>query len=573
MTRLTRRLLDRPRRSLLVAAATAIAVTAGTSITSAAWTDSEWVKASVGVSAPGDCTTNTMFTNQAWARQLSGTVLSTSLDSIAGVEGLTVSNNGATASPVPVSATPVPGTADAFISKLPVTALGSNPITAALGLGIPVGGLGTYTQWAQSQNNGHSRGAAGLVSDQSGTVDAAGTANGSATAPKAASISLGALVPASLSGVTLDIGALASSAQLDACEMVNGWPALDATPTVQRDYGIASLDLNANVASVGALSTQGATLVGAVPTQLNALLGTGGLATGITNGISAIVNPLLGTLTLGSISTNATLSAPDLSGVTALMTESMTDGIVTVDLGAGTISVNIASLAGGTTGLNGMGPNHAVVLDAAITAAVTSKVTALLNAWKTRVLTALTTALRAITLNATTNITLKLAGINAATIGVNMGPSTLGQFLDGTAVAPAVTADVIGLDLGGVVAALLSPITGALLSGTNGVVQTVLNATVFNSGIIPALGTGLQSLITPVVNAVAPILTAFSSTVSIRVNVQPDQPWTSTKPADATAAVGEYKVSALRVGLIDSASLLSLSLGNASAGPASLRAP
>lgn len=567
------RVLDRPRRFVLVAAAAAITLAATTSVTTAAWTDNEWVRSAVGVSSPGDCSTNTMFTNQSWARQLQGTVLNTSLDTVAGVSGLTVLNNGTAATPTPLSAVLVPGTTDAYVTKIPVSVLGSSPISVGLGLGLPVGGIGTYTQWARSENSGQAHGASGLVSDQTGAVDVAGTAQGAVTAPKSASISLGNIVPASLSGVTLDVGAVASSSQLDGCGMINGWPTLDPTPEVQRQYGIAGLDLNAAIPAVGTLSTQGATLVGAVPTQLNALLGTGGLTTGISEGISALINPVLNGLQLGSINTTATLSAPNLTGVTALMTESMTDGIVTVNLGTGTVKVDIASLAGGTLGLNGMEANHAVVLDAAMTTAVTNRVTALLDSWKNRVLTALTTALRSITLNANTNITLKLAGLNAATIGVKIGPSTLGQFLDGTAVAPVVTADVLGLDLGGTVAALLTPITSLLLTGTNNVVKNVLNATIFNTGLVSNLGASLQLLIAPVINAVGPVLTAVRTLVAINVNVQPDQSWPGSKPADVTAAAGEYKVSAIRVGLVDSAGLLSLQLGSSSAGPVALAVP
>ncbi|MFE4541890.1 choice-of-anchor G family protein [Arthrobacter sp. NPDC056727] len=571
----TRGVVDRPRRSLLVAAVAAISVAAASTITSAAWTDDEWVSSAVGVASPGDCATNTLFTSQSRARQLTGTVLNTSLDSITGVEGLTVTNNGIKASPVPVTATPVPGTTDAFISKLPVTALGGTIVEAGLGLGAPVGGIGSYTQWAQSKNSGQAKGASGLVSDQSGAMDVAGTASGAATAPKAASISLGAIVPTSLAGVTLDVGAVASSAVVDSCAMINGWPTPDPTPAVERDYGIASLDLNAEVPAIGSLSTQGGALVGAVPDQLNALTGTGGLATAISNGISDIVKPLLGTLGMSTPVTTVTVSAPDLSPVRALMTGTLTDpdGTVTMDLGTGTVMVDLASLTGGTTGLNGKGPNHAVVLDAAMTAKVNGRVTALLDAWKNRVLAALTTALRGVTVDATTNVTLTLAGVNAATVAVKTGPSTLGQFLDGTAAPPVVTAKVLGLDVGGVVGALLGPITTALTSGANSVMKDALNATVFNAGLIPALGTNLQALITPAVNAVGSVLAGVGTLVAIHVNVQPDQPWPGTRPADVTAAAGQYKVSAVRVGLIDNAGLLSLSLGNSSAGPVALRVP
>ena len=104
-------------------------------------------------------------------------------------------------------------------------------------------------------------------------------------------------------------------------------------------------------------------------------------------------------------------------------------------------------------------------------------------------------------------------------------------------------------------------------------VKNVLNATIFNAGLIPTLGTNLQLLITPVINAVGPVLTAVRTLVAINVNVQPDQSWTGSKPADVTAAAGEYKVSAIRVGLVDSAGLLSLSMGSSSAGPAALVLP
>ncbi|MGR0160875.1 choice-of-anchor G family protein [Paenarthrobacter nitroguajacolicus] len=581
--RFFRGVLDRPRRYVLVAAAAAITLAATTSLTTAAWTDNEWVKSSVGVSSPGDCSTNTMFTNQSWARQLQGTVLNTNLDTLAGVHGLTVVNNGTAATPTPLSAVLVPGTTDAYVTKIPVSVLGSSPISVGLGLGLPVGGVGTYTQWARSQKSGQAHGASGLVSDQTGAVDVAGTAQGAATAPKSASISLGNIVPASLAGVTLDVGAVASSATLDGCVMTNGWPMLDPTPTVQRQYGIAGLDLNAAIPAVGTLSTQGASLVGAVPTQLNTFLGTTGLVNQINEGIKGIVNPLLGGLAVGSYSTTASLTA-DLSGVTAMMTESMTDGVVTINLGAvsgaETVKVNIASLAGGTMGLNGMEPNHAVVLDATMTAAVTSRVTELLESWKKRVVDAFTSALGNAKLAATTVVDLRvpILGTPLAKITVKMGPATLAQFAGGPAPGPDVSVEVLGG--GGAVATLLNTLLTTLTNGANAVVKTALTttdfitkSTEFNNGLITNLGSALQLLITPVITAVGPVLTAVRTLVAINVNVQPDQSWPGTKPVDVTAAAGEYKVSAIRVGLVDSAGLLSLQLGSSSAGPVALAVP
>lgn len=572
--------VNRPRRSVLVAAVTSMALAATTSITAAAWTDSEWVRSAVGVSSPGDCSTNTMFTNLAWARQLHGTVLNTNLDTVAGVQGLTLLNNGAAATPTPLSAILVPGTTDAYVTKIPLTALGSSPVNVGVGLGAPVGGLGTYTQWARSQNSGQAHGASGLVSDQTGAVDVAGTAQGAAAAPKSASISLGNIVPASLSGVTLDVGAVASSAAVDSCIMTSGWPMLNPAPTPQRQYGIAGLDLTAAIPAVGTLGAQGASLVGAVPAQLNAFLGTTGLANQINDGIKGLVNPLLGALAVGSYNTNASLMT-DLSGVTELMTETISDGIVTIHLGSGTVKVNIASLTGGAMGLNGMEPNHAVVLDPAMTAAVTTRVTALLDSWKNRVLTALTSALGSTPLlSATTVVDLRapILGTPLAEITVKTGPATLAQFAAGTAPGPDVSVKVLGG--GGAVAALLNTLLATLTTSANGVVKTALattdfiaKSTLFNTNLVSNLDASLQLLITPAINAVGPVLTAVRTLVAINVNIQPDQSWSGTKPADVTAEAGEYKVSAIRVGLVDSAGLLSLSLGSSSAGPAALKVP
>jgi len=566
-----------PRRVALLAAVAAIAVASSTAITDAAWTDTEWTHGDVGVSSPGTCATNTLFSNRSWGRQLSGMVLNTSLDSIAGVDGVAVANSGALATPTPNNATVTKVDATTYTAKLPVSVLTSSVIAPALGLGLPVGGVGTYTQWAQANNNGTAYGASGLVSDQTGAVDVAGTANGATSAPLAASINLARLVPDALARLSLDVGAVASSARVDACTAATGWPAMSASPAVSRNYGIAGVNLNAGVPALGPVATQGAVLVSGVTGQLTTLASaTGALTTGTTDGVAALVNPLLGGLELGSIGSTTTLTTPDLSGVTALLTQSMSDpdGVLTVDLSAGTVRVNIASLVGGPNGLNSLEPNHEVILDATTLNTLTGKLTALLDSWKNRVVTALTTALNSVSITVATSISLVALMIPVAAIDVNLGPIRVGQLLDDSVAPPAPTVGtkVLGADLGGVVAAVLTPITAVLLSGANGVVKNVLRSTLFGPGaLVPALASNLQGLTAPVVTAVGGILTSFDSLVSIRVNVQPDQAWPGgTKPSDVAALVGEYKVSALRVGLVNSAGLLGLSLANSSAGPAAI---
>ncbi|SEE63468.1 hypothetical protein SAMN04489740_1988 [Arthrobacter alpinus] len=576
--------LSRPRRVVLVASVAAIAFVASTSLTQAAWTDNEWAHSNVGTAVVGDCTSNTLFQNRAWGRQLTGMVAGINLDTLAGVDGVTVANNGTLGSAVPASASEVtpPGDTSTYIAKLPVGVLGAqNPlVTAALGLGVPVGGLGAYTQWGQAKGNGLAHGAAGLVSDQSGAVDVAGTANGSASAPKAASINLDALLPAALAGVSLDIGAVASEAKVNSCEMISGWPQFDPTPTVTRNYGIAGLDLNAKVPAIASVASNGKVLVNGVQGTLTSLVGAGGLSTAITDGVIALLNPVLDGLKLGTVITSTKVSGLDLSAITAMMSESMTDGALTVNLEAGTARVNIATLMGvpdvngGNFGLNNFDPNHELILDTATVNSLIEKLTKMLDTWVERVVGAMRTALRAVTITSNTEVSLKVLGLNVPALDVQVGPIGIGQLLDQPN-DPAHLAKVkilgLGLDLGG----LLAPLT----NGANGVVVTALNATVFGTGaLIGNLGSSLAALTAPVVTALGTILSPLSSLVSLRINVQPDQPWggSTSKPADVTAlpsgpgTTAEYKVSAIRVGLINQANLLGLSLANSSAGPAKL---
>ena len=176
--------------------------------------------------------------------------------------------------------------------------------------------------------------------------------------------------------------------------------------------------------------------------------------------------------------------------------------------------------------------------------------------------TQLRAALDTVTLEATVkaDVRVPLTGITLGTteIGIN---GTLGQFRAGTASPP--TIKPVGLNLGPLLSSLTTVVVGAV--GSTVVAST--NATVSN------LQATLDPLIVTAKSAVGSVLATVGTLVAIHVNVQPDQPWPGTKPDDVTAAAGEYKVSAVRVGLIGDASLLSLSIGNSSAGPVSLRVP
>lgn len=586
-----RKQLTSPRRLILVASAAAIAVAASSTLTQAAWTDNEWTHTNVGTAVVGDCTTNTLFQNRAWGRQLTGTVAGFNLDTLAGVDGVTVTNNGTLGAAVPASVHEVtpPGNKTTYVSKLPIGVLGAeDPLIGAvlgLGLNLPIGSAGTYTQWGQAKGNGLAHGAAGLVSDQSGAVDITGLGSGASTAPDAASINLEKLLPAALAGLSLKVGAVASSATMDSCEMVSGWPQMTQNPSPTRKYGIASMDLNANVPAVETIRKSGNDLVKAVPGSLDSLAGTGGLSTAITNGVVDLLGAVTGGLGLGTVTTITEVhTEPVLSAVTDMLSETMTDGALTIDLGAGTVRIDIARLVDGPNGLNKLEPNHELILDAATVNALTVQLGAMLDSWKNRLLVAVQKALWSVTITSTTHIPL-----TAATIDLKVGPTSIGQLIGkpdgiGAPSAPTVDVKVLGLGLPGVVTLLVKPVTDLLKVSGNGEVAEALISTVLNEGglastLVSNLGKDLAALTAPVAKAAGVILTPFSKLVSVRVNVQTEQPWGGSplRPLQASELANvpttgtEYKVSAIRVSLINDANALAVSLANSSAGPAKVR--
>lgn len=525
---MVRAAVGNPRRSLAVAAVAAASMVAATTFTTAAWVDDEWAAGSVGVGSPGDCTTNTLFSSEASARQLSGTVLGANLNSIAGVEGLAVTNDGITAAPNPVTATAVTGLPDAFISKLPVTALGGNPLTAALALGVPVGSLGTYTQWAQATESGHARAAAGLVTDESGAVQVGSGAAGPAAGPQAARLSLGSILPESLAGVTLDVGAVASSSTVEGCRMVNGWPT--PAPAATRDYGVAGLDLGADVSAVASVYMPfDSTLA-----ELNSL--EGALNEAVKAGIAAALEPL----GLATVSAGVDY---DVEAVRKLLVEPQTEGAVTVNFGTGQVWIDMAKL---DTDLNLRGANSAVRIDA-------GAVRTAMETLRARMLTALQSTLGGVALNGTAEADIHLPGI---------GLSRATYVISGSVANPAVK---------------ISEASGpSLINSLDAVVQGVTDAVsaVISTSAAPVVSSGLaqvSQLLDDAVGDVHQVAAATQNLVSIHVNVQPDQPWTGTRPPDVTARQGEYKVSAIRIGLMDQPGLLRLSLGTSTAGPVKYR--
>lgn len=552
--------------AIIVAAVSLLSLSSGTD---AAWTDDEYVGTAAGVMIAGNCSTTTLFRTESAARQLSGLLGADELDSLAAVQGLSVENLSGTVSVAPASAIQIDPVT--FSAPLEASALGSPLLSATLGLDAAAGEAGAYNQWGRATGSGQAAAAAGAVNDQSGAIDATGTADGSATMPRSASINLSSLVPASAADMTLDIGAVASSAEVDACLLVNGWPTPNPVPVENRTYGIAGADLKAGVPSVQSMTAATTSAIDDAVDDLAALDDPGGMVTTTINtGIRALVQGAAGSLTLGTVDTVITIGTLDLSGVQPLLTGTITDGVVTIDLSNSSATVDLAALRGGANGFNGLPPNTVIGIDETLLAEVSQRTTALLAEWSSGTALALEQALEAATFAMQTQVVLRanvplLGTVDVARLSIGYA-TTLGAFLDGSAPQPTITTEVLSGALPGL-DTLLTPILTALNNGTGTVVQGVLvPALQGTNGVIPTAVTGIEGAADGVTEELDAILDPLAGVLSLTINVQPDQPGAPvTSAAAGNSAPGEYKISALRIATLGNAA--EIYLATSAAGP------
>lgn len=538
----------------VVTAITLMAVAAGTLSISAlgAWQDKEWVNAPVGVRVPRDCVTPGLYASEGGGQMLGGRLLGTDLAAIALVRGITAVNTGAGSSSVPARGPVAP---DTYADPLDATAISA--IDVALGNGIqlslPAGAAGLYNQWGQAPSTGRSAGAAGLVSN-SGAIGLTGT-SADANLPDAATITPSTLLPAvaGLADATIRVGAVASSSSLDWCRTLENRVSDPTAPAVvSRSYGIARLDVRSTSPTIAGVATGTAAAITALQTAINGLAGpTGLLSTSLANGLVARLAGNLGVLTQGTPVSTTTVTL-DLAPVSALLTRTLTDGVVTINLADGTVNVRLDGLLGGVDGLNNLNPNTELVLNAGVVNQITARIGALLDAWSTLVVSTATTAVDAATVTSTTAIPLTLAGLPVATVTASL-TGTLGQVRTGTATVTASAAILPGLTV--LTQNAVNPILATLTSTALNAANRLLMATGVAGAVGPVVttvlttfGTSVAATTAPVVTAMSALFSGLSRVLSLGVNVQPDR---ANAPPTPTARPGEYQVSALRVRLVD----------------------
>lgn len=479
------------------------------------------IGALAAVASPGDSSTGT-------GTFLSGSLLSSiPLSDVAGLGGATATNPG---NPTPVTQT----------SSLDLTALNAVQVTLPNGLDIPFGQfiqLGVVNQYAQASDAGVSRAASGAVGND-GAVDL----NGTGSFPADASVDLTKLLgtQTALSAANLHLGAVTGVAALGGTGTTPAQSCADlSSPVNCRDYNIANADLNLTSPLVG-------NLVGSVNSTLDTTSATvNGLSATLQNSIVTTVNSVASALT-GPSSVNVSLNVDLRSALSTVLSGTLSQGGVTLDLSSGAITVDLDTVIGG---LNNRAPNTPL-LSATVINAVVSDIDGILQQLQTNVNNAVTTALD----NAAVGITASfceptvLGGCTPSLTGGELDISYTGTLQD--LASGNATIDVSGTGaVPTLLAALGTPLASTLATVLGGIVHPVLTSAISD------VSTAVTGDVSTLTSALDPVLSSISTVIGATLNVQ-----------EGGTAAGSYREVALRVSLLAGAGA-TVDLGRAEVGP------
>ncbi|HEX4442059.1 MAG TPA: choice-of-anchor G family protein [Galbitalea sp.] len=540
----------------------------GVALTNASWNDQEFVHSAIGTE---DCSSATNFTTHAAGKLLSGTILNTNLDNVADLDGVVVTNGPSGIGVLP-SNTPSLG-ADAYANPLDVSALNSVNLSLGSLLQLPLDTkLGVVGQYAQAHTNGNSTGASGAITDSGGIALSNDTP--SPSVPTFATLDLSTVLNdldlssvSNLAGLKVTLGAVSSDETLYGCDAL--WQR-DIAANLTRGYHIAGLTTTVDSPLVGLLTTK---VQGATTDLGNAVENISSLQGDVVDGITGPLNGLLSVLGLGTVS--ATLSASaDFSGVNSVLGEPIADsnGIVSIDLADGTITINTAALFDSANGLNEQDPNTQLLINSTMINALTAAVTSALDDYIADVNTALQAAIAAVEVNVSLSIPLSALGGGGITVtGTNLKLSSL---LDGTAQL----SSSISCTFLPAVCALAEGTLGGLLDGTLAALDVPIGTVVDNSltSTVTGLVNTLQGVTASVVTLLSSVTTGlFSpSSLSILINAQnaphpangnPLPSWAALLPGPSASPykTGQYDISALQISI---AGVLTLDLAHSSVG-------
>uniref|UniRef100_UPI0023F90EA8 choice-of-anchor G family protein n=1 Tax=Isoptericola croceus TaxID=3031406 RepID=UPI0023F90EA8 len=387
------------------------------------------------------------------------------------------------------------------------SSLETSPITAGVlnALVVDVGGLplfgdtgliefGAVNQYAAADADGATA-ASGAVNDQ-GTIEV----GGSEDFPANASVSLTPLLADAglddvLSQFDLEIGAVSGTAD---------WP-VGGAPT--GDYQIDGATMVMESPAVSGIATLvDDEVVPVVDDAVASLVGPDGLladALGTIGDLDGVLAALGSDLTVDS--------AIDLDLPTALapvLDDDFGEDGVVINVGAGTITVDLETLLGGPGSLNDLDPNTEV-FSAATLALINDGLASALDDLTLALVNAVDTALMSAGLTFTAEGSI-LGGLTALNITLD---STVGDVVDGT-VDPgdaSITVSLLGvpvlLPLDDLVNALAGPLNDVLFDETTGLVSTLAS-------------TISSTVVTPTLEILEPAIEALGGVVSLVANVQ-----------------------------------------------------
>ncbi|TDE00422.1 choice-of-anchor G family protein [Jiangella asiatica] len=475
--------------------------------------------------------------SRAAARFVDGEVLGIDLDTVAELAGVEVENLG----------TPEPVT-DA--NPLDLTALGAINVEIPGGVQLPLSDvlqLGAVNQWASAEDGGASHAATGAVADNGGVGTGA-----EAGFPGNATFNLTDLVGEALTDLIadlqLELGAISSEAHL---------AATDSAFEVTRDYEIAGGQLRLTVPLLADLGPQIEDLVGTVDETVNGLVGPEGAVTGAVQTLDSLLS-LLEVIGAEEVTVATTLEADLQGAVQEFLATPLGEGTgVELNLAEGTLVIDLDTLLGG---LNDQAPNTQVLSNAVVDQLATT-IGQLLDTLVQDLVTTIESALQSATLNLTIQATVTdpLLGVELGTLDLTLN-DTLGNIIAGEA-------EIVD-NSSGVVPALIAPLLAPLLETLIDTVGGVLDETLFGeAGAVATLGETAAGLVGGLTDALTPVGELLASILSIKLNVQPDQPDAPVGESAARASDGPYSVAAIEVAVLPDSPAAVLTLAQSTVGP------
>ncbi|AMM20172.1 hypothetical protein AX769_08325 [Frondihabitans sp. PAMC 28766] len=463
------------------------------------------------------------------ARVLGSTLLDTQLAE----EGEAVSGNPSAPGPsnASIDVQALDGLANVNLTgtSIPLIDNGTNGGLLDLGTGA---GAGLLKSYSSSDTATHAVSASGAI-DGNGGLDTGATGDPSnigATkanlTPLLGQLGLGNITNGVVDQVSLELGAIASRAEQT------------AAGAAVRTYSVGDGDIVIHSPAVATLGAHLTSTITGVQTSLNAAVTPTGSIGKVVAASNISANVGVGQFTAGPGTAALNL---DLSGVASSILAkplTSTDGIATVDLSTGTISIDIAKLMKGPAGadLNGLDPNTQVLTAATINKVVAAVGNAL-GGVSASATTALSAAVNAATLTVTLPGTLTVGVAPAVTTShpIVTVTGTLAGFAGATgstAPAVAVTGNVQGIPLATFATALATPIQNAVTAPLKPVTSALLTSTA--SG----FSTAITNLVTPVVNSLNPALTGvLGNIVQIVINAQSEGDLGSTSATVRALAI------------------------------------